>query len=104
MPPAMKFKGGRLKYLLKNAAARYLPEDIVNRKDKMGFPVPLSEWLLKGPVREFVADVVLSDAARQRGLFRPDEIERLIDREASFGRQVWAVLCLELWHQQFGLV
>jgi asparagine synthase (glutamine-hydrolysing) len=103
MPPAMKFKGGRLKHLLKRLAEPCLPADVVNRKDKMGFPVPLSEWLAAGPVRDFVADIVLGSSARERGIFRPQAVERLIAEEAPFGRQLWAVLCLELWHREFGL-
>ena len=103
MPPAMKFKGGRLKHLLKRLAGSHLPAEVVNRKDKMGFPVPLSEWMKEGPVRDFVADVVLGDAARRRGLFRPEAVERLIAEEAPFGRQLWAVLSLELWHREFSL-
>ena len=40
-------------------------------------------------------------ACRERGLFRPDAIETLLDGEQPFGRQLWGALCLELWHQQF---
>lgn len=101
MPPAMKFKGGRLKHLLKKLAAPRIPSQVLERKDKMGFPVPLTEWMQRGPVRDFVADVVLSDVARQRGIFRPQSVEQLLAKEAPFGRQLWAVLCLELWHREF---
>ncbi len=103
MPPAMKFKGGRLKHLLKRLASPHLPAAIVERKDKMGFPVPLTEWMIQGPVRDFVADTVLSTAARQRGIFRPEGVEQLISREVPFGRQLWAVLSLELWHRECGV-
>jgi len=103
MPPAIKFKGGRLKHLLKRLAASRLPPRIVERKDKMGFPVPLNEWMKEGPVREFVADILLSQAARQRGIFRPEGLEKLIAHEAPFGRQLWAALSLELWHREYSL-
>jgi len=101
MPPAVKFKEGRLKHLLKRLAEKRLPAQIVDRKDKMGFPVPLTEWMKQGPVRDFVADTVLSQAARQRGIFSPKGVEKLVAHEEPFGRQLWAVLSLELWHQQF---
>ena len=39
------------------------PREIYERKDKMGFPVPLAEWV-RGPLRDFVADHLLSDRAR----------------------------------------
>jgi asparagine synthase (glutamine-hydrolysing) len=101
MPPIVKFAGGQTKEALRAAAAGVLPPEIVRRQDKMGFPVPLSEWLRGGPVRDFVGDVVLSDRARTRGLFRADAVEALIGEEAPFGRELWGILCLELWHREF---
>ena len=59
MPPRMKFRGGELKYMLKRATANLLPNGIAQRKDKMGFPVPLHLWA-KGASRDFFADVLLS--------------------------------------------
>lgn len=103
MPPAMKFCGGRLKYALRRVAARYLPETVLSREDKMGFPVPLAEWLRSGVVRDFVGDVLTDRPARERGLVSPQAVEQLLASEQPFGRQVWALLCLELWHRAFGL-
>lgn len=99
MPPAMKFAGGRTKHILKEVSKPYLPEKVVYRKDKMGFPVPLKEWMENGPVRDFVLDTLFSQAARQRGIFKPDVLEKLVKKEFRFGRQIWGALSLELWHQ-----
>lgn len=101
MPPVLKFAGGRTKHVLKQIGANVLPREIVERKDKMGFPVPLREWMRGGRVRDFVADTLLATASRQRGIFRPDALERLIDSQTTFGRQLWGALCLELWHEIF---
>jgi asparagine synthase (glutamine-hydrolysing) len=101
MPPAMKFQAGRSKHILKRAVATLVPEAVLQRKDKMGFPVPLREWMKGGPVREFVRDILLSKRCRERGLFSAPALERLIDTEAAYGRQVWGALCLELWHLRF---
>lgn len=101
MPPALKFGGGRTKSALRDAARRLLPGAVVERKDKMGFPVPLTEWLRRGPVRDFCHDVLLDRRARDRGLFCPEGVERLMEAEAPFGRQLWGALCLELWHRCF---
>jgi asparagine synthase (glutamine-hydrolysing) len=101
IPPPMKFKGGKTKYIFKDVVKNLIPRELMERKDKMGFPVPLKEWMQKGPVRDFVGDVLLSQASRQRGLFKPDALENLIRKETAFGRQLWGALCLELWHQQF---
>ncbi len=101
VPPRLKFQGGRTKALLKDAAALLVPKTVMARKDKMGFPVPLKEWMAGGPVRDFVADTLLSSRSLQRGLFRAEALQRLIGGGGVFGRQLWGVLCLELWHRRF---
>jgi asparagine synthase (glutamine-hydrolysing) len=98
--PAMKFKGGELKYLLKRATKDLVPAKVRGRKDKMGFPVPLHLWA-RGPAREFIHDTLLSPTARTRGLLNPRAIEQLIGREHAFGRRLWGLLSLELWLREF---
>jgi asparagine synthase (glutamine-hydrolysing) len=100
MPVSMKFRGAEPKYALKRAVAGVVPNEILERQDKMGFPVPLHLWS-KGPVRDFFADILLSERCRTRGIFERREIERLLDHEAAFGRQLWGMVNLELWHRQF---
>ncbi len=100
MPPRMKFRGGELKYVLKRSTASVLPSTIAERKDKMGFPVPLHLWA-KGASRDFFADVLLSAQARERGLFEPQAVERLLDDEFAFGRRLWGLVNLELWFREF---
>lgn len=103
IPADIKFKNGELKRLLKKVFASRLPEKIRNRKDKMGFPVPLNSWLRQeGPAREFVADVLGSGRARTRGYLREGlVIDKVLDGQSAYGRNLWALLSLELWHQQF---
>jgi len=98
--PRVKFRGGELKYLFKRVARRWLPETIVERRDKMGFPVPLQHWLA-GPSREFVYDTLLSARARTRGITNPQAVEHLLSHETPFSRQSWGLLNLELWFQTF---
>ena len=100
MPPSIKFAGGRSKNALKEAMKSVLPEAVLNRQDKMGFPVPLSEWL-RGPAREFVCDTLLGEASRKRGLFEPKALAGLIQNESKYGREIWGALCLELWFQSY---
>jgi len=98
LPDAVLLAGGRLKALLRRAAAPYLPASILQRSDKMGFPVPLQRWA-RGSARDFVRDVLLSRRARERNLFDMTAIENLIENEADFGRGLWGALQLELWYQ-----
>jgi asparagine synthase (glutamine-hydrolysing) len=100
MPPGMKFRGGELKYMLRRAVDGLLPASVAQRKDKMGFPVPLHLWA-KGRSRDFFADILLSPTAQARGIFDIAEVEKLMSYEAAFGRRLWGLLCLELWFREF---
>ena len=97
--PSIKWKGGEMKYLFKRAIAPWLPKDVFERRDKMGFPVPLQIWA-KGHAKDFFCDVLLSRQCRERGLFDTRVVENLINKEAAFSRVLWGLLQLELWHQQ----
>ena len=101
MPPALKFQGGRTKYILKEVVHDLLPEKITNRKDKMGFPVPLEEWMRGGIVRDFVCDTLLSKKSIKRGIYREQALKNMIDQSGVSSRQLWGAFSLELWHQAF---
>lgn len=100
MPPALKFSGGRTKYILSQAAKSVLPKEIINRKDKMGFPVPLYEWF-SGPLKDFVADILTSQKARSRNLYNIKEIREKINHPLKFDRSLWGALNIEMWHRVF---
>jgi asparagine synthase (glutamine-hydrolysing) len=100
MPPTVRFKGGDTKRVFREAVRHLLPEVVFNRSDKMGFPVPLVEWS-RGPLRDFLGDILLGSRASQRGIYQIEGIEDLILHEQKFGRQVWGLLCLELWFRAF---
>lgn len=100
MPAGMKFKGGEMKYLLKRTIKNLMPKKIMDRKDKMGFPVPLDLWA-KNRAKGFILDTLLSKKARERNIINPKSVEDMISSERPFGRGLWGMLCLELWFQQF---
>lgn len=100
LPPKMKFRGAEMKYILKRAAAGIVPPEILARKDKMGFPIPLHLWARDG-LRGFFRDVLTSSACRQRGLFDNAKVEALIENEDAFGRRLWGLLNIELWFRTF---
>ena len=100
IPPNVKFRSAEIKYIFKRAVETTLPREVLQREDKMGFPVPLQHWA-RGRARDFFHDVLLSRACRERGLFDPAAVERLIDQDRAYGRALWGLLQLELWHQTF---
>jgi asparagine synthase (glutamine-hydrolysing) len=100
IPPNVKFRSAEIKYIFKRAVESTLPGEVLRREDKMGFPVPLQHWA-RGRARDFFHDVLLSRACRERGLVDPAAVERLIDQDRAYGRALWGLLQLELWHQTF---
>jgi asparagine synthase (glutamine-hydrolysing) len=101
MPPPLKFQGGRPKHIFKKAVEGLLPAHVLERKDKMGFPVPLADWMHGGPVRTFVGDILLSRRSLERGIFLPSALQTMLSQPGVGGRQLWGALSLELWHRAF---
>jgi asparagine synthase (glutamine-hydrolysing) len=100
VPADVKFEGGRMKHLLKLAYADVLPSAITDRRDKMGFPVPLKEWF-SGELRSLVQETFRSCHARQRPFLNAEAVLANFENAGRFSRKVWGLLCLELWHQIF---
>jgi asparagine synthase (glutamine-hydrolysing) len=99
LPTDIKAPNGRLKGLLKDAVAPLLPREIIDRP-KMGFGVPIEEWLRDG-FATYARDVLTSAEAKKRQLFRPEFTQQLLEEHVSGRRlhhtRLWAMLMLELW-------
>ena len=100
IPANIKFEDGNMKHLLKTVFKNNLPEKILNRRDKMGFPVPLKEWF-SGEARDFVLDIFSSTSAKSRSFMNTSAVVNNFDKEARFSRKAWGLLSLELWQQKF---
>lgn len=98
VPAHIKFANGKTKHLFKEAIKKVVPDFILQRKDKMGFPVPLHQWL-QSSAKDFVADILFSQRARERGIYNIDHIEKAYETQSEFCRSTWGLLCIELWHR-----
>jgi asparagine synthase (glutamine-hydrolysing) len=90
------------KALLKSIARRKLPAAVIDRP-KGYFPVPMLKYLA-GPTLEMATEALTNRAARERGLFRPEYINKLLADPAAHltplnGSKLWQVALLELWLQ-----
>lgn len=103
LPERYKLRRLTTKYLLKKALRGLLPQRNVHRK-KMGFGVPVAKWF-RNELRATTREVILSDRALGRGMFRPEAVQRLVDEHVSGARdwanRLWTLLMLELWYQRF---
>jgi len=100
MPSDIKFKDGTLKKILLDVVDEDLPSLITERKNKMGFPVPLNEWF-RGDLKDFVLDIFTSSGTKKRDYFNHKAILESLNDEPQFGRKLWGLLSLELWHREF---
>ncbi len=90
------------KYLVKKAAERYLPREIIYRP-KMGFGVPIGDWM-RNEFKEYMYDTLLAPEAIERGYFNRDFIKQLLDKHmagTNYHYLLWTLLMLELWHQKY---
>jgi asparagine synthase (glutamine-hydrolysing) len=82
-----------------------LPASVLHRK-KMGFGVPVSDWLA-GEHAEWMRGILLDPAALGREILQRRAVEEIISdhtsRRADHGERLWALVCLELWFRAFNL-
>ena len=103
IPSKLKQNGNVGKWILKKAAESLLPKTIIYRP-KSGFGAPLREWL-KGDLAPLVDDYLSISKIVARGIFNPDKVQQLIERDRSgkedYAYSIFALVCFEVWCQQF---
>lgn len=99
VPPELKIRDGG-KYILKEAARRIIPAEVIDRT-KGYFPVPALKYL-RGDFLEMTREAVTGTGARQRGIFCPAYIDKLLAAPEDHltplrGSKLWQIALLELW-------
>ena len=105
VPPELKIEEDG-KFILKEAARKVIPGEVIDRP-KGYFPVPALKYL-RGDFLHMAKDALLNDSARERGLFKPAYVEKLLaDPEKHItplrGSKLWQLALLELWLQKHGI-
>ncbi|VAW59947.1 Asparagine synthetase [glutamine-hydrolyzing], partial [hydrothermal vent metagenome] len=102
MPPEMKLQSGG-KHVLKKIARGLVPDPVIDRP-KAYFPVPALKYV-RGEFLEFMREILHSETAKQRGLFQPAYVEKLLAKPESYhtrlqGSKLWHLALLEMWLQR----
>jgi len=102
LPPRMKLRRLKTKYILRRATAELLPREIL-RRPKMGFPVPVGAWL-RGPFATMVDEFIRGGRARDRDIFERSYVDDLVRAHAmglDHSEPLWALVNFEIWQRIF---
>jgi asparagine synthase (glutamine-hydrolysing) len=103
LPASLKVRGKRQKVILKELMKDKLHPVNLSRS-KIGFDIPAHEWL-RGPLRPMLAETLKAGLASFGDLFRPPEVEALLQRhlrrEVNAGYHLWGLLVLFLWMKKW---
>ena len=101
LPPSYKLRDGVGKHVLKQAAAPYLDDDMINRR-KQGFGAPMEEWFREGDFGRRSLAAFDRSLLVEEGFFDNDYFRGLLRAQIAgsggYSFQLWTVLNAVLWH------
>jgi asparagine synthase (glutamine-hydrolysing) len=103
LPAEWKMKSRRIKYVTRKLGERYLPHNLLYRK-KQGFGFPLGLWF-RSELRHLIEQIAETSRLVDHGVFRRDEMRRLVNEHVS-GRvdhsyRLWLLFTLEIWYRHY---
>jgi asparagine synthase (glutamine-hydrolysing) len=105
LPGTLKIRNGETKYVLKQAALRYFPHEMVHRQ-KEGFLMPIADWM-RGDLQPWVRETLSPERLALHGLFDPSRVHGLVDRLYRPGadyravNRVMALLVFQEWYEMY---
>lgn len=103
IPFAWKYRGGKTKWLLREAMKDILPASILHGK-KIGFNPPAPQWIGR-ELRPLISDLLSTQSVEYRGIFRPRAVSGLLqdhfDEKRDHAIKIWGLLMLELWFRMY---
>jgi asparagine synthase (glutamine-hydrolysing) len=103
IPPGLKLRRAKRKYILKRSMERVLPREVVWRR-KAGFGAPVRSWVLRD-LKPMIGELLSPECVASRGLLDPAGVQDVI-RASDAGAEdnalrIWAMLTLEVWQREF---
>ncbi|MGI9534210.1 MAG: asparagine synthase (glutamine-hydrolyzing) [Thermodesulfobacteriota bacterium] len=102
IPPGLKIKNGKSKYILRKILYKYVPRNLVDRP-KMGFVVPLSDWL-KSDLYPLLMDYLDENKLKREGIFNEKtvslNIKSFLNGSVSENK-IWYLLMFQMWKDRW---
>ena len=99
LPPELRVKGLTTKWILKRAAEKWIPKDVIYRR-KRGLSVPIAGWMNHG-LRAEVDRLLAPERLRAQGFVDERVVTALLEEhrsgEANHAKPLWAVIVLQYW-------
>jgi asparagine synthase (glutamine-hydrolysing) len=103
IPSHLKMSIRKSKRFMKQAAAAYLPQDIINRP-KHGFGSPIDKWL-RHDLKEMTGDILSPDNIRKAGYFNSDYVSAMLNDhfsgKANNGERLFMLMVFQMWRDAF---
>lgn len=110
IPWYSKLRNGFGKKIVRDMAIPYMPEEIMYRKDKIGFNAPMTEWLKGSRMKEFVCDIVASKEFMNcdlvNSLMASIQLNEFYknDKKSFFdGENIWVLIMPYIWKKSMGV-
>ena len=102
LPPKYRIGKSDTKYAMRLAARKALPEVSANRK-KIGFPVPIRNWIREERFYRQIKEYFTSNEAAD--FFDTEQIMSLLNEhyegQANNGRKIWTIFTFLIWHKRY---
>ena len=100
LPSKYKIVGNETKYAFRKVAKEELTDKVADKK-KLGFPVPIREWLKEDDVYQEVKNIFLESEY----FFKPKKIIKLLDDHRAGkrdnSRKIWTIYTFLVWYQEY---
>lgn len=100
LPSKYKIVGNETKYAFRKVAKEELVDKVADKK-KLGFPVPIREWLKEDDVYQEVKNMFLESGY----FFKPKKIIKLLDDHKAGkrdnSRKIWTIYTFLVWYQEY---
>ena len=104
IPHQFKYKSGKKKYILKDIAYDKVPQKLLDRP-KMGFGVPLANWL-REDLHEPLCRYADKEILRRQDIFNPEKVWEFINKMmysdvSLYNSVLWGFLVFQMWYQKY---